>query len=49
MIATLVAAHPGRDVLIASMDQDYYQFLRDPGPAARAVRVLNTAMRPGAG
>ncbi len=47
MIATLVTAHPGRDVLIASMDQDYYQLLHDPGPASSAVRVLNTAMRPG--
>ena len=33
MIATLVIAYPGRDALIASMDQDYYQLLRDPGPA----------------
>ncbi len=33
--------------LIASMDQDYYQLLRDPGPDHGAVRVLNTAMRPG--
>jgi DNA polymerase-1 len=48
VIATLVTAHPGREVLIASMDQDYYQLLRDPGPARSAVRVLNTAMRPGA-
>jgi DNA polymerase I len=47
VIATLVTAHPGRDVLIASMDQDYYQLLRDPGPASPGVRVLNTAMRPG--
>jgi DNA polymerase I len=47
VIATLVTAHPGRDVLIASMDQDYYQLLRDPGPASSTVRVLNTAMRPG--
>jgi DNA polymerase-1 len=48
VIATLAAtAAPGRDVLIASMDQDYYQLLRDPGPDQGAVRVLNTAMRPG--
>ncbi len=47
VIATLVTAHPGRDVLIASMDQDYYQLLRDPGPGSSAVRVMNTAMRPG--
>ena len=30
------------------MDQDYYQLLRDPGPTSPGVRVLNTAMRPGA-
>jgi len=48
VIATLVTAYPGREVLIASMDQDYYQLLRDPGPAGPGVRVLNTAMRPGA-
>src|ERR1700733_12778810 len=47
VIATLVTGHPGRDVLIASMDQDFYQLLRDPGPGCSAVRVLNTAMRPG--
>jgi DNA polymerase-1 len=47
VIATLAAAHPGRDVLIASMDQDYYQLVRDPDPDHGAVRVLNTAMRPG--
>jgi hypothetical protein len=47
VIATLAAAHPGREVLIASMDQDYYQLVRDPGPDHAAVRVLNTAMRPG--
>jgi DNA polymerase-1 len=47
VIATLAAAHPGRDVLIASMDQDYYQLVRDPDPDHAAVRVLNTAMRPG--
>jgi DNA polymerase-1 len=47
VIATLAAAHPGREVLIASMDQDYYQLVRDPSPDHAAVRVLNTAMRPG--
>jgi DNA polymerase-1 len=47
VIATLVTAHCGREVLIASMDQDYYQLLRDPGPDRGAVRVLNTSMRPG--
>jgi DNA polymerase-1 len=47
VIATLITAHPHRDVLIKSMDQDYYQLLRDAGPARGAVRVLNTAMRPG--
>jgi DNA polymerase I len=47
VIATLVTAHPHRDVLITSMDQDYYQLLRDAGPERGAVRVLNTAMRPG--
>jgi DNA polymerase-1 len=47
VIATLAAAHPGREVLIASMDQDFYQLVRDPGPDHAAVRVLNTAMRPG--
>jgi DNA polymerase-1 len=48
VIATLVTAHPSREILIASMDQDYYQLLRDPGPGGAGVRVLNTAMRPGA-
>ena len=43
VIATLAAAAPDRDVLIASTDQDYYQLLRDPGPGLGAVRVLNTA------
>jgi DNA polymerase-1 len=47
VIATLAAAHPGRDILIASMDQDYYQLVGDPDPDHAAVRVLNTAMRPG--
>ena len=47
VIATLVATHPGRDVLIASMDQDYYQLVRDADPDHAAVRVLNTAMRSG--
>jgi DNA polymerase-1 len=47
VIATLAAADPAREILIASMDQDYYQLLRDPGHGRGAVRVLNTAMRPG--
>ncbi len=47
VIATLTAADPARDILIASMDQDFYQLLRDPGPGCGPVRVLNTAMRPG--
>jgi DNA polymerase I len=47
VIATLAAADPAREVLIASTDQDYYQLLRDPGPGRGGVRVLNTAMRPG--
>jgi DNA polymerase-1 len=47
VIATLTAAQPGGGVLILSMDQDYYQLLRDEGPAGPAVSVLNTAMRPG--
>lgn len=47
VIATLVATQPGRDVLIASMDQDYYQLVRDADPDHGAVCVLNTAMRPG--
>jgi DNA polymerase-1 len=46
VIAALAAACPGRDVLIVSMDQDYYQLLRDPAPGRGAVRVLNTARRP---
>jgi len=47
VIATLAATCPGRDVLIASTDRDYYQLLCDGGPDHGAVRVLNTAMRPG--
>jgi DNA polymerase I len=47
VIATLTAASPARDVLIMSVDQDYYQLLRDPAPGRGAVRVLNTVMRPG--
>jgi DNA polymerase-1 len=47
VIATLAAVSPGRDVLIMSMDQDYYQLLRDLAPGHGSVRVLNTAMRPG--
>jgi len=34
VIATLVTACPGRDVLIVSMDQDYYQLLPARLPAA---------------
>ncbi|WP_331758793.1 hypothetical protein OG225_41305 (plasmid) [Nocardia sp. NBC_01377] len=48
VIATLVAANPHRDILINSMDQDFYQLLRDRQPGGASVRVLNTAMRPGA-
>lgn len=48
VIATLAAVSAGREVLIASMDQDFYQLLRDPGAGQAPVRVLNTAMRPGA-
>jgi DNA polymerase-1 len=48
VIATLVAASAGREVLIGSMDQDFYQLLRDPDVGQAPVRVLNTAMRPGA-
>jgi DNA polymerase-1 len=47
VIATIAAAEPARDVLIASMDQDFYQLLRDPCPGQGSVRVLNTAMRLG--
>jgi DNA polymerase-1 len=47
VIATLAASCPERDVLIASVDQDYYQLLRDAGPGHGSVRVLNTARRAG--
>ena len=47
VIATLAASCPERDVLIASVDQDYYQLLRDAGPGHGPVRVLNTARRAG--
>jgi DNA polymerase I len=47
VIATLAAASPGRDMLIMSTDQDYYQLLRDPAPGQGSIQVLNTAMRPG--
>jgi DNA polymerase I len=47
VIATLAAGCPERDVLIASVDQDYYQLLRDAGPGRGSVRVLNTARRAG--
>ena len=47
VIATLAASCPQRDVLIASVDQDYYQLLRDAGPGHGSVQVLNTARRAG--
>jgi DNA polymerase-1 len=47
VIATLAASSPERDVLISSVDQDYYQLLRDAGPGHGSVRVLNTARRAG--
>jgi DNA polymerase-1 len=47
VIATLATAATGRDVLIMSADQDYYQLLRDPAPGHGAVRVLNTARKTG--
>jgi DNA polymerase-1 len=47
VIATLAASCPARDVLIASVDQDFYQLLRDAGPGRGSVRVLNTARRAG--
>ncbi|MGH3247972.1 MAG: 5'-3' exonuclease [Trebonia sp.] len=47
VIATLVASCPERDVLIASVDQDYFQLLRDAGPGRGSVQVLNTARRAG--
>ena len=47
VIATLAASCPERDVLISSVDQDYYQLLRDAGPGRGSVRVLNTARRAG--
>ena len=47
VIATLAANCPARDVLIASVDQDYYQLVRDAGPGHGAVRILNTARRAG--
>jgi DNA polymerase-1 len=47
VIAALAAASRGRDVLVMSTDQDYYQLLRDPAPEQGSVRVLNTVMRPG--
>jgi hypothetical protein len=45
VIATLARSCPERDVLIASVDKDYYQLLRDAGPGCGSVRVLNTARR----
>lgn len=47
VIATLVSRNPHRNILINSMDQDYYQLLRDPEPGRGSVAVMNTAMRPG--
>lgn len=47
MIAALAAAGRARDVLIWSMDQDYYQLVRDPAPGRGSVRILNTARRAG--
>ena len=47
VIATLVARSPERNILINSMDQDYYQLLRDGSPGRGSVNVMNTAMRPG--
>jgi DNA polymerase I len=47
VIATLAASCPERDVLIASVDQDYYQLLRDAGPGHGSVQVLSTARRAG--
>jgi DNA polymerase-1 len=47
VIATLAASRPERDVLIASVDQDFCQLLRDAGPGRGSVRVLNTARRAG--
>lgn len=47
VIATLVARNPHRNILIQSMDQDYFQLLRDPEPGRGFVHVMNTAMRPG--
>jgi DNA polymerase-1 len=43
----LAASCPERDVLIASVDQDYYQLLRDARPGHGSVQVLNTARRAG--
>ena len=47
VIATLAASCQERDVLIASVDQDYYQLLRDAGPGHGSVQVLNTTRRAG--
>jgi DNA polymerase I len=47
MIATLAASCRERDVLIASVDQDFYQLRGDAGPGHGSVRVLNTARRAG--
>ncbi|WP_200931469.1 5'-3' exonuclease H3TH domain-containing protein [Frankia sp. R43] len=50
VIATLTAATSAeRDVLILSMDQDFYQLLTDPDShgTRQPIRILNTARRPG--
>lgn len=48
VIATLTTAtRTERDVLILSIDQDFYQLLADAEGTQRSVRVLNTARRPG--
>ena len=47
VIAALAASCPARDVLIASVDQDYYQLLRDASPGRGSIRVLNTDRRAG--
>lgn len=48
VIATLAAATSAeRDVLILSMDQDFYQLLADSDGTRQSVQILNTARRPG--
>jgi len=46
-IATLTASRGGRDVIIVSTDQDFYQLLAWPEPERGAVRILNTARHSG--